>query len=132
MLAAFANLLYIYAGLPETVVVREGTESWSVGKEPLFYGAMTFIAGLNLLVYLFNKNLAPDEAFRTWLHGLIITLNIFCIIGLSFIGLYNSLENFDYSRIGVIIYSSVGLVALWAISWPIILLVRKLLSKQLV
>ncbi len=133
MLVVLANLLYVYAGLPEQVnLLEDGVETYSVDREQLFYVAMAVIALANVLVYLFSKKLAPDEDFRTWLHGQVITLNIFFIIGMSFIGLYNSTERFDFSRIGFIIYSSVGLVVLWALSWPIYQISRKLKAKQTV
>lgn len=131
LLAVLANLLYVYAGWPEQVqLYAAGGEWFEVGREPLFYAAITAITVFNLLVYLFSKNVAPSETFRSWLHGQIITLNVFFIISLSFIGLYNSAEHFDYSRIGGIIYASVGLVLLWAISWPLIWLWQNLLTKK--
>ncbi len=130
MLAVFANLLYVYASLPEQVsLMEEGVETYAIGREQLFYSAMVVIALANVMVYLFSKSIAPDEHFRTWLHGLVITLNIFFIIGLSFISLYNSVEKFDFSRIGFIIYSSVILVVVWALSWPVYSISRKLMSK---
>jgi hypothetical protein len=130
MLAVFANLLYVYASLPEQVsLMEEGVETYAIGREQLFYSAMVVIALANVMVYLFSKSIAPDENFRTWLHGLVITLNIFFIIGLSFISLYNSVEKFDFSRIGFIIYSSVILVVVWALSWPVYSISRKLMSK---
>lgn len=130
MLAVFANLLYVYASLPERVsLMEEGVETFAIGREQLFYSAMVVIAIANVMVYLFSKSIAPDENFRIWLHGLVITLNIFFIIGLSFISLYNSVEKFDFSRIGFIIYSSVILVIVWALSWPVYSLGRKLMSK---
>lgn len=130
MLAVFANLLYVYASLPEQVsLMEEGVETYAIGREQLFYSAMAVIAIANVMVYLFSKTIAPDENFRIWLHGLVITLNIFFIIGLSFISLYNSVEKFDFSRIGFIIYSSVILVIVWALSWPVYSLGRKLISK---
>lgn len=130
MLAVFANLLYVYASLPEQVsLLEEGVETYAIGREQLFYSAMVVIALANVMVYLFSKSIAPDENFRTWLHGLVITLNIFFIIGLSFISLYNSVEKFDFSRIGFIIYSSVILVVVWALSWPVYSISRKLMSK---
>lgn len=130
MVAVFANLLYVYASLPEQVsLMEERVETYAIGREQLFYSAMLVIALANVLVYLFSKSIAPDENFRTWLHGLVISLNIFFIIGLSFISLYNSVEKFDFSRIGFIIYSSVILVVVWALSWPVYSLGRKLMSK---
>src|SRR5688572_20628499 len=132
MLIVMANLIYVYAGLPELVSLAEPASGMdlSIGKEQLFYSAMALMALVNVLVYLFSKKLTPDEDFRTWLHGLVIAVNIFFIIGMSFIGLYNSAEKFDFSRIGFIIYSSVGLVGLWATGWPVYVVVKKLLAKQ--
>ena len=133
MLAVLGNLLYVYASLPEQVILIENlTDPLSVGREQLFYVAMAVIAMANVIVYLFSKKLMPQEDFRTWLHGLVMTLNIFFIIGMSFISLYNSAEHYDFGRIGFIIYSSVGLIVLWAISWPIYLLGKKITSKQAV
>jgi hypothetical protein len=131
MMAVFANLLYVYASLPETVAVLEaGVEVVTVSREILFYAAMVTIALVNALVYFFSKALAPNEDFRTWLNGLVITLNIFFIIGMSFVSLYNSTEHFDFSRIGFIIYGSVGLVLLWALGWPLFWVGKKLMSKE--
>ena len=132
MLAVLANLMYVYAGLPEEISLATDTDTFTIGKEPFFYTALIMIAIANALVYLFSKKLMPREDFRAWLHGFVVTLNIFFIIGLSFIGLYNSSERFDFSRIGFIIYSSVGLVVLWVISWPFYLIGKKFGAKQVV
>lgn len=132
MLAVLANLMYVYAGLPEEINLATGTDAFVIGKESFFYVALVMIAIANLLVYLFSKKLMPQEDFRIWLHGFVVTLNIFFIIGLSFIGLYNSLERFDFSRIGFIIYSSVGLVVLWVVGWPLYLIGKKFGAKQAV
>jgi uncharacterized membrane protein len=127
MLTVVANMLYVYAGLPEEVAVMEedGVVS-TVGKETIFYGWLTIIGAVNVMVYLFSKTLAPDEGFRTWFTGLIITLNIFLIIAFSYISLYNSNENFDFSRAGMVLYMGVGLVLAWVVCWPVVLLIRKL------
>jgi uncharacterized membrane protein len=131
LLAVLANLMYVYAGLPEQVSVAEkaGATSHLMHKEALFYSALAFIAILNLLVYLFSKSITPDENFRAWLHGLVITLNLFFIVGFSFIGVYNSAERFDYSAIGSIIYGSIVLVVLWALSWPVYSIGRRIFAK---
>ena len=131
MLAVLANLLYVYASLPEQVVVlEEGVSTVSIGREMLFYSAMIIIAIVNVTVYLFSKNIAPSNEFRVWLNGLVIVLNVFFIIAMSFIAVYNSAEKYDFSSIGFIIYSSVGLVVLWMLSWPVYFIGSKFLSKQ--
>lgn len=131
LLGVLANLMYVYAGLPEQVNVAEegGATTYVLDKETLFYCALAFIAVLNLLVYLFSKSIAPSEGFRAWIHGLVITLNIFFVVAFSFIGLYNSSENFDYTRIAPIIYGSVALVVLWSVSWPIYFIGRRAFAK---
>lgn len=131
LVGVFANLMYVYAGLPEQVSVAEegGATAYVMDKEALFYAALAFIAILNLLVYLFSKSITPDEGFRSWLHGLVITLNIFFVVGFSFIGLYNSAEVFDFNRIGPIIYGSVILVGLWALAWPVYLIGKRVFAK---
>ena len=127
MLAVGANLLYVYAGLSEVVVIRELEDSSvSVNKEYLFYGWLVFVGVLNMMVYVLGKSIAPDETFRAWFVGLITTLNIFFIIAFSFIGLYNSSENFDFSRVGIVLYIGIGLVFLWLLSWPVIFIIRKI------
>jgi uncharacterized membrane protein len=130
-LGVFANLMYVYAGLPETVSVAEegGATSYVMDKDTLFYASLAFIAILNLLVYLFSKSITPDEGFRSWLHGLVITLNIFFVVGFSFIGLYNSSEVFDFARIGAIIYGSVILVCAWAVAWPLYAIGKRIFAK---
>lgn len=131
LLGVLANLMYVYAGLPEQVSIAEegGATTYVMNKEALFYSALGFILILNLLVYLFSKSITPSESFRTWLHGLVITLNIFFVVGFSFIGLYNSSERFDYTRIGPIIYGSVILIVVWAIAWPIYSAGRRIFAK---
>lgn len=133
LLAVFANLLYVYASLPEQVVVLDGaTDRIVMQRDSLFYIAMGALAIINVLVYVFSQKLMPAEDFRVWLNGLVIVLNIFFIIGLSFISLYNSAEKYDFGRLGTIIYASVWLVTIWAIGWPVYVLVRKIFSKPVV
>ncbi|GIV35714.1 MAG: hypothetical protein KatS3mg032_0093 [Cyclobacteriaceae bacterium] len=126
-----ANLLYVYAGWPQQVQVYQnqtGEAIW-IGKEPLFYIALGGITVVNVLVYLFSQKISPNEVFRSWLHGQVITLNIFIVISVSFIGLYNSAERFDYTRVGPILYVSVALVLLWALAWPVIWAAHRMRQK---
>ncbi len=126
MLAVLANLMWVYAGLPEDVVLmEEDGNPQGVGRETLFFSWLAIIGCLNVLIYVFNKSLTPDETFRTWFTGLIIALNIFLVIALSYIGLYNSSEKFDFGRAGLVVYFGVFLVGGWLVSWPVILFFKK-------
>ncbi|HEY3405169.1 MAG TPA: hypothetical protein VGK59_17415 [Ohtaekwangia sp.] len=130
MLAMLGMLLYIYAALPETVIVQDdGGETVSISRDAFFYAMLAIGAIVNVLVYIVARLDAGAQGFRAWFYGLTITLNFFLIIALSFVHVFNSTEKFDYPRIGFIIYGSVGLIVVWAISWPIIKIFSALKPK---
>jgi hypothetical protein len=84
----------------------------------------------NVLVYVIASLYKNDLSFKAWFYGLVITLNLFFVVGLFLINAYNSDERFDFSRIGFVIYGSVGLMILWAISWPIVKIIAAKKSDQ--
>ena len=132
LLAALAVLLYVYASFPEQVVVQEKEAKLvSLPKDVVFYIGMALMALTNMLVYAVSR-LFLDDDFKAWFYGLIITLNIFFIIALNLIGTFNSGENFNYTRIGFVIYGSVLLILIWAIAWPFYSLYRKFFHKPTV
>ncbi|MBL0744209.1 hypothetical protein [Chryseolinea lacunae] len=125
------DVLYTYAGLPEHVVVKEeATGQITIGRDAFFYTAVAFIILVNALVYLIAKIQKHRPDFRTWFYGFMMAVNVFFVIALSFIALYNSSEKFDYSRIDFAIYGSVALIAVWAISWPVYSIYRKFSVKS--
>jgi len=133
VLIVFACLMYVYASLPEPVIVEDGIEGQiTMSKDSLFYLMVAGITLVNVMVYLISKMFQAVFNFRAWFHGLIITINIFFVVALSHLALYNSAEKFDYSRIGFIIYGSVALIILWAISWPTYQLYQKIFVKHTV
>jgi hypothetical protein len=131
LLGTMASFMYVYAGLPENVVVNENPQTITLSKEAVFYIALAVIAVANALVFAVSRIFSKkEEDFKAWFHGLIACANLFFVIGLSFISLYNSNEKYDFARLGVIIYGSVGLLLVWATSWPVYSLVQKFLRKQ--
>ncbi|HZI26437.1 MAG TPA: hypothetical protein VFD46_15235, partial [Chryseolinea sp.] len=73
-----------------------------------------------------------NEDLRSWFYGLVVALNIFFIIGMNVISLYNSEEKFDYERIALIIYGSLGLIVLWAAAWPVYAIFKRTNLKLLI
>lgn len=133
MMVALGALLYVYAGLPQEVIVQEQEGAKvSVSNEIFFYTVMLFMAVTNVMVYIIGKVFHHNEDFRAWFYGLIMTLNIFFVIALNIISVYNSNERFDYSRIAFVIYGSLGLIILWAFGWPLYLLLKRLNFKSLI
>jgi hypothetical protein len=133
VLAVLVNLLFVYASLPEDVILQdEATGKVLAKREFLFYAATLAIIFVNALVYLISKLFYTDEDLRAWFHGLIMTINFFFIVAMNLVQTYNSAEYFDYSKIAFVIYGSVILMILWASSWPLYLLYRKLFAKAAV
>jgi hypothetical protein len=131
LLVVMASLLWVYAGLPEQVIVQEDAGGRVEANREFVFYVLTFgILIINVLVYIVKKLYINDIDLRTWFHGLIITINIFLVLGMNVIQTYNSGENFDFSRIGFVLYASVVLIVGWAVSWPIYALFRKSSAKQ--
>jgi hypothetical protein len=133
MLATLGALLYVYASLPQEVLVQDDTDARvAISNEVFFYLAMIFIALSNAMVYVMAKVFKTNEDLRSWFYGLVVALNIFFIIGMNVISLYNSEEKFDYDRIAVIIYGSIGLIILWAVAWPVYAVFKRSNLKLLI
>jgi hypothetical protein len=131
VLVVLGNLLFVYASLPEQVVVQEeATGATLANREFLFYVMTGFLVFVNVLVYIIGILHKQDEDFRSWFHGLVITFNIFFVFAMSLIHTYNSGEVFDFQSIGFLIYGSIGLVVIWAVSWPLYRIFKKLFPKQ--
>ncbi|HLZ17103.1 MAG TPA: hypothetical protein VKQ08_08680 [Cyclobacteriaceae bacterium] len=131
LLGGLAVFMYVYASLPETVVVNENQRTVSLSKETLFYIVLAVIAVANALVFAVSRIFPErDEHFKAWFYGLIGCTNLFLVTGLSFISLYNSGEKYDFGRLGVIIYGSVGLLSVWATSWPVYRILQRVFGKQ--
>lgn len=133
LLAVLTVFMFVYASLQETLVIQSGEEEVIITRETFFYAVLVILALINVAVFIFMKlyKKGHDE-FLSWFFGLIIVMNIFFIIALNFVNLYNSNEKFDYSRLGFIIYGSVALILVWTIAWPIYSIFRKFLSKETV
>lgn len=132
-LALIADFMYVYASLPDPVIVYESTRAISATKEILFYVALAIIALANASVFAVTRIFPEkDNEFKAWFYGLIVCANLFFVVGLSFISLYNSTEKFDYQRIGFIIYGSIVLLLLWTIAWPIYRAIQRFFNQPAV
>ncbi len=130
LLATLAVFLYVYASLPDNIIVSEGEAARSISRNGLFYSTLALLAVVNVLVIIISRLYSgSQEYFRAWFCGLVIFLNLFMIIALQYLNLYNSSEKFNYESIGSIIYGSIALVVVWFSLWPIFSLRQRFLSK---
>ena len=132
LMAWLALFLYVYASLPEEVLIREAENKVFLSREVVFYLFLAAIVLVNGLVFIVSRLFTERENFLSWFCGLIICFNFFFVIVLNFLNLVNSGEKFNYDRIGYVIYGSVGLFVLWAVGWPVYSFFRKFLSKEAV
>jgi hypothetical protein len=138
ILAVLGFFLYTYAALPDPLVILDSEEQLTIGKETWFYAILALVAIFNMFVYVLrslNKSRPASqrqegERLVTWFYGLVIFLNLFIIVTVSYISLFNGGERFEYQRIGIIIYGSIVLMVAWAVSWPIYLLGRKMFPEK--
>jgi hypothetical protein len=134
VLAVLGNLLFSYASWQqeELVILEDGIDQLFVNKEVLFYAIVGILVLVNVVVYVFGKLYAAQEDLRCWIHALVISINIFFIVSVNLVGLYNSAEKFNYGTIEFIIYGSVGLIVFVALIWPVYSLSKKFFVKEAV
>lgn len=131
LLGFLGAFMYIYASLPEDITLMEGDPRVEVSRGTIFYTFLIIAGFANMLVFVISRLLpATKERFKVWFYGLVITLNIFFIVSLAFINLYNSTEKYDFTNIGYVIYGSIILVVCWAVSWPFYSLFQKNVHEQ--
>ncbi|MEZ4945821.1 MAG: hypothetical protein R2804_09850 [Cyclobacteriaceae bacterium] len=128
-----AIFMYIYASLPQQVVIQEGVEMVSLSRDTVFYLTLGVVALINVLVFVFSKLYGnSNEPFSVWFFGQIILLNFFFCTVLGYFNVLNSGENFEFDNLGIVIYGSVALIIVWAVGWPVYSLSRKIINKQAV
>jgi hypothetical protein len=133
VLGVFVRLLFGYAGWQDELVIQERAgEQLLINKEILFYVLTLLIVLINVVVYIFGKLYKQQEQLRSWIHILITSINIFFVVAISLIGVFNSYEKYDYGRIEFIIYGSVSLIVLVALAWPVYAASQKFFVKRAV
>ncbi|MFZ1807369.1 MAG: hypothetical protein WAU36_09120 [Cyclobacteriaceae bacterium] len=131
LMGFMAIFMYIYASLPQQVVIQEGAEMVSVSRDTVFYLTLGVAALINVLVFVFSKLYGnSNEPLSVWFYGQIILLNFFFCTVLGYFNVVNSGENFAFDNLGIVIYGSIALIIIWAIGWPVYSLSRKFISKQ--
>lgn len=133
LMGLMAIFMYIYASLPQQVVIQEGAEMVTLSRDAVFYLTLGVVSLINVLVFVFAKLYGnSNEPFSVWFFGQIILLNFFFCTVLGYFNVLNSGEDFAFENLGVVIYGSIVLIIIWAIGWPVYALSRKILTKQAV
>ena len=128
LLATVAIFLYVYASLPADIQLREDR---AISRDTLFYTTLAILTLFNALIFAMSRLYAGrDDYFRAWFYGLMVFLNLFIVVSLQFLNVYNSQEKYSYDSIGFVIYGSLGMVVLWSSLWPVYFLSQRIFNKQ--
>lgn len=122
-----------YAGLPEQVLVlldEKGAPVQYITRDFFFYSSLAFIVLGNALLYVLSAILIAStkkvlQLVANYLVVLTAIINFFFSVSLTFIGILNGRENFDYTNFAPFFYLSEGLFAVWLIAFIISLITTK-------
>jgi len=129
LLAMTLVFIYCYASWPQIVSLSEEAGGSSVDRGILFYSCLGLSGVFNALSFLIVR-MGVSQAFTVWFYGLLISFHTFLISIFIFITIFNSLEKYDYSRVGPTIYASMGLLMLWIAAWPVYYFTNRHLSQS--
>jgi len=135
------TLSYYYALLPGTVGVyfdASGLVSYSVLKGVFFYACIGVFVLTNGIIFLYRRMIKAHvnldhidfsqmnrvEINYHWFNGFSLMLNVFYILSILFIGLYNSREKFDINNYAALVYIGPIIIVSW-ILWFIYLQITK-------
>lgn len=129
VVSALAVLLYVYAGLPQLVIYNFDSSflSKTVDKEVFFYISLGFLAIVNFISFAISKNInyrqeGIKELLKKWVLSFALVLNIFYIIIMNMVFLINSQEKFDFDHFGWLVYLSLGLLFVWILALPFLII----------
>ncbi len=133
LLATAGLLLFVYAGLYENQQVLLNELAPGLDREVFFYIGLAVIMLVNFTLYIGQWKIRKQdhtlaEFLKGWYMSLGSALNFFLIVVLFFVQVYNGSEKFDYSNFGYLIFISLGIIILCAISLPIFIIKQKIKS----
>lgn len=138
LLSGLATLLYTYAAMGEIVSIDSDTgdtESGSVSRELYFYIALGILIIFNFTFYAISRNMhMADDHMKylliNWQLSFAAVLNLFYIVGVLFIMLLNSGDNFDYGNFGYLIYIALAFIILWVIALPVLIVRERSINRS--
>lgn len=133
LLVTAGLLLFVYASLYENQKVHLAEIVPGLNREVFFYVGLAIIMLANFTLYIGHwkirkKDHAIAEFLKGWYMALGSVLNFFLIVVLFFVQVYNGSEKFDYSNFGYLIFISLGIIILCAISLPVFIIKQKFKS----
>ena len=114
-----AVLLYVYASIPDEVVIYKATDTdYRITRELFFYASLITIVLPNMVVAIvgyFLKTMKVDQTTVSWFNLFPVIVNIYLVIALFFVEILNSLEKFDFHYFGYLTVVGLIFLLLWVV-----------------
>ena len=126
-------LLIVYAFLPDPLGLlfnEDGLPMREMSKNTFFYSTLFLFVISQIILILFKngrlfKMKLNREYLITWFQGFHLSINLFVILMLIFIGLANNAVDYSFSSIQFINYLAPLVVLVWLVMLPLLLLLKK-------
>ena len=126
-------LLLVYAFLPDPLGIlfnEDGSAIRDMAKNTFFYSVLFFFVISQIILMLFKngrlfKRKMKHEHLIIWFQGFHLSINLFIILMLIFIGFANNAVDYSFSSIQFINYLAPLVVVVWLAMLPVFLLLKK-------
>ena len=126
-------LLIVYAFLPDPIGIlfnENGLAIYEMSKDTFFYSVLFLFVISQIILILFKRGVMFKTKLKfsniiTWFLGFHLSINLFIILMLAFIGLANNAVDYTFSSIQFISYLAPLLVIVWLVMLPVFLLLKK-------
>ena len=126
-------LLFVYAFLADPLGIlfdKNGSIIHEMSKDTFFYSTLFLFVIIQVILILFKKSIATKmkvqhEYLNIWLQGFYLSINLFIIIMLIFIGFANNAVDYSYNSIQFLVYLAPLIVILWLVVLPVFMILKK-------
>lgn len=126
-------LLLVYAFLPDPLGIvfdKNGSTVHEISKGAFFYSTLFVFVVIQIIVILFKRGSEiklniKRPYLNTWFQGFHLTVNLFIILMMMFIGLANNAIDYSYGSIHFLVYLAPMIVLLWLVMLPVFIINKK-------
>ena len=123
-----AILLLVYAFLPDPsglLFNEEGIIMFSTSRNTFFFSGLIIFVLIQTLGVVFGHNILKKNNttswrnFSTWFLGMRLSINLFLILLLIFIGLANNAVDYSFDSIRLLAYLGPAILIGWLCTFPL-------------
>jgi len=120
-------ILIVYAFIPEPsglLFNKDGVIIYEASKDSFFYSSLFIFVLIQFLFMIFNKTIlvrievSHFKKISVWLQGMILSINLFIILMIIFIGLANNAIDYSFTSIKFLAYLAPSIVVIWLATLP--------------